>query len=217
MNKPSQKKFWITALALLALVLFLDQYTKELIDKHLPIEEVTFERDGKRYVGTRYLARQEIEIIPKIFYVVHVVNKGAAWGIFHGRTNLLSLISLVAVVGMAVFFSRICEGFYERSIALGLLMGGTLGNLVDRMGLVERRSAIRGVVDFISFQYKPMKWEYPSFNIADSAICVGVAILMISMFLRPDKNGERAPFAEKIVKRWHAFRNNPTPSANEAS
>ena len=217
MKQPSKRKFWITTLTLLIFILVFDQYTKYLIDVHLPITEKRIVHNGREYTYFHYLKRKEIEIVPNFMYVVHVVNKGAAWGIFQGRTYLLSIISIVAFVGMLAFFDKIVEGFYERTFALGLLMGGTLGNLVDRMNLIKRNSGIHGVVDFISLQYKPKGWEYPSFNVADSAICVGVFILIVSTFLRPDKNGEKTAIADAIAKRWKTSRNKKeTPSINEA-
>ncbi|OVE77301.1 signal peptidase II [bacterium F16] len=225
----SKKVLWITALALLALVLFLDQYSKYWIDKKLPIREFELVVGDMMHKIPRYVETDQsikafgvpgkpgengIVIIPNLFSIVHVVNKGAAWGIFHGKLNFLTAISALAFIGMLVFFNRICEGYMERVIGLGLLMGGTLGNLVDRMNLIARDSGIHGVVDFISFRTiisirffeEPFDLEYPSFNIADAGICVGVFLLCFSMFLRPEKNGKHSPMAVAIQKKWCKWR-----------
>ena len=77
------------------------------------------------------------------------------------------------------FLKQICEGWTERYYALLLVMSGIIGNSVDRI--------FRGaVVDFLRFHWQD-KVEWPSFNIADSAICVGVFIFIISMLIRPEK------------------------------
>lgn len=193
------------ALALLALIVFLDQGSKYLIDKNLPIRETRHVYNGQDYYSYEYLPLpgetkpvDKVRIIPDVFRIEHVVNKGAAWGILHGKMDFLMVISIAALVAMLSFFHRISEGLNERIWGLGLLMGGTAGNLIDRMNLIQRGNNIRGVVDFVSIKYWPGRW-WPAFNLADAAICTGVAILCISTFLRPDKDGKRSVWADKIV------------------
>lgn len=219
----------------------MDQYSKYWIDKKLPIREAEIVIEGQPYLVLRYIETDEsirdfgvpgkpdengIVMIPNFFSIVHVVNRGAAWGIFHGKLNFLTGISALAFIGMLVFFNRITEGYMERVIGLGLLMGGTVGNLIDRMNLIKRDSGIHGVVDFISFRVKihfemfnkTFDLEYPSFNIADAGICVGVFFLCISMFLRPDKDGKCSPLAVKLKKRWNKWRGHTSSEApDEAS
>ena len=123
-------------------------------------------------VDSEPLARQGIiQVIPDFFRIVHVRNPGAVWGMFSNQTQVLSVISLVVFAAILAMFPRFVNGFTERGIAMSLILSGILGNLLDRI--------LRGnVVDFLSFYYK--RWEWPSFNVADSCICIGVGIYLIS-------------------------------------
>ncbi|MDD4097922.1 MAG: signal peptidase II [Lentisphaeria bacterium] len=117
-------------------------------------------------------------VIPGFFNFVHVRNPGAAWGILADHTWLLGLLSLLAFLGMAVFFRRLHEDSRLAAMALGAILGGIAGNLIDRW-------ARQSVVDFLDFHFRGRHW--PAFNIADSAICVGVILLMLWNF----RNGRR--------------------------
>lgn len=111
-----------------------------------------------------------VNVIPGFFNLVYVENTGAAFGIFQGRLGILSLISLAA---MAVLVVLIWQEHHERKgmlLALALILGGTGGNLIDRVRL-------KYVVDFLEFYIKTYRW--PAFNIADSAISTGVALLIL--------------------------------------
>ncbi len=117
-------------------------------------------------------------IIPSFFDLVYVQNKGAAWGIFHQHTWLLALVSTAAFVFILFIFKKQNEGNKLAAFALALLEGGIAGNMVDRIF----RAA---VIDFLDFHIAGYHW--PAFNIADSAICVSVALLLyIQLF--PPKN-----------------------------
>jgi signal peptidase II len=124
------------------------------------------------------LAVGEIEVVPGFFYLVCVHNPGAAWGILGGHTMVLAVISAAVFAYIYGRFSWFTEGWSERGFAATLICGGILGNLGDRLF----RGA--GVVDFLSFRYGPHEW--PAFNVADSGICVGVGIYVVSSFLRPE-------------------------------
>ncbi|MBL9215635.1 MAG: signal peptidase II [Opitutaceae bacterium] len=141
------RRFWI-----LALVIFgLDQLTKQWIDARLPL--------GSYGPGAR------IEIFPSFLYFVHVGNTGAAWSMFSG--NSLGLAVLAFGTLAALFFWRRHLGLRQTTaqIPFGLLCGGIVGNLVDRL--------IHGhVIDFIDVHFG--NYVYPTFNVADSAICIGV-------------------------------------------
>ena len=123
-----------------------------------------------------YLQRQQsdtISIVDGFLQLVARVNKGAAFGIAAGQTRLLIVISVVAlVVIFAIFlFSRTQQRLVH--IALGLFTAGVCGNLYDRIfhnGLVR---------DFIDVVYWPGK-HWPAFNAADSMLCIGVGLLIIS-------------------------------------
>lgn len=116
------------------------------------------------------------EVIPGFFKFVHWGNTGAAWSLFAGNNGLLALVSVVALV--VLFLTRDRFEIHTRlgQVALGLIMGGILGNLTDRL-------RVGHVVDFIRF-YLERRGDgaevgFPAFNIADSAICLGVGLLFL--------------------------------------
>ena len=145
--------------ALAAVILALDQFTKWLVLKTIP------EYD-------------ERVVIPGFFNLAHRVNTGAAWSLFTGNNTLLAAVALVALV--VLYFSR--QHFSAHRLlgqfAFGLIFGGIIGNLTDR--LLPARHA---VVDFLHF-YMARRgtsdvWDFPAFNVADSAICTGVALIFL--------------------------------------
>lgn len=145
-------------IALVALfVLAFDQLTKLLVRHFLTVGE-------------------ERTIIDGFFKLVHWQNTGAAWSILSGRNGWLAIIALIALV--VLFRSR--HHFDSHTplgqAALGLIFGGILGNLVDRLFLTH-------VTDFLYFYLNRRGAEpvgFPAFNIADSAICIGVGLIFIS-------------------------------------
>ena len=88
---------------------------------------------------------------------------------------------------ISFFLRQICEGWTERYYALLLVLSGIIGNSFDRVFRGE-------VVDFLRFHIRN-RYEWPSFNLADCAICVGVMLFIISMFFRPEK--KRKPAADE--------------------
>ncbi len=112
-------------------------------------------------------------IIDGFFKFVHWGNTGAAWSLFADNTKTLALVSLAALVILYCVRHHFDTGTLASKIALGLLFGGIMGNLVDRVFRDH-------VIDFIRFymiQRGGGEVGFPAFNIADSAICVGVGIL----------------------------------------
>lgn len=143
-------------LLLAGLILFLDQTTKLLIQSAI------------EYGGA-------IEVLPGFFRLVHWGNTGAAWSLFHDSNTTLAVVSSVALVVLFYFRDHFEAHIPAGRLALGLIFGGILGNLVDRI-------AHQHVVDFLYFYLeKPNGAEagFPAFNVADSAICVGVGILFL--------------------------------------
>lgn len=119
----------------------------------------------------------DIEVVRGFFYLIHVGNPGAAWSMFSGQSTLLAVLAAATLV--AIFFWRHSLGLRDRlaQVCFGLLCGGIVGNLMDRM--------LHGhVVDFIDLHFGT--YVYPTFNVADSGICVGV-ILYILQSLRAPK------------------------------
>jgi signal peptidase II len=138
---------WIIA----TVVFIADQVTKEMIAARLPFGS--------------YGPNAQIEVMPGFFNLVHVGNTGAAWSMFSGQSLILALVALGALT--AIFIWRHSLGLHQRSVqpCFGLLCGGIVGNLVDRVHYGH-------VVDFIDLHFGG--YIYPTFNVADSAICVGV-------------------------------------------
>ncbi len=147
-----QRIFAYRRLWLLGVIVFaLDQLTKYWINARLPFGS--------------YGPGASIQIFPNFFYLVHVGNTGAAWSMFPGASLWLALLAAGTLV--AVFVWRRPLGLRSPSAqaAFGLLCGGILGNLVDR--IVHHH-----VIDFLDFHFGT--YTYPTFNVADSGICVGV-------------------------------------------
>jgi len=120
-----------------------------------------------------------MELIPDFLYIVNVKNTGAAFGIFQDHTRVLTIISLVAIVLIIILKVIMDLKYIFYNITLGFILGGALGNLVDRFFIGE-------VTDFISFTIFP-----PVFNIADSFIVIGfslIIILILREYFKKDKS-----------------------------
>ena len=133
-------------------------------------------------------------IIPGFFDLVYVQNKGAAWGIFHQHTWLLALISTAAFLFILFIFKKQNEGNKLIAFSLALLEGGIAGNMVDRIF----RAA---VIDFLDFHIAGYHW--PAFNIADTAICVSIALLLyIQLFPnRKSDTGKTGDSSSDVAKK----------------
>lgn len=122
---------------------------------------------------------KSIEVIKSFFYLTYTNNKGAAFSILTGRRILLILVALI-VIGVLIYYVRKnkIEGKVNK-IALSLVIGGSIGNLIDRI--------LRGaVVDFIDI--KIFGYNFPIFNLADTFIVIGVFLLIIEMFRKEHRN-----------------------------
>ena len=150
-------------------VAVLDQFTKHLTQANIPYG-------------------QRIPVVPGFFSLSHIHNTGAAWGMLQGHNRWLITLSFVMLAVVIVFRRHFIGESRLSRVAAGLILGGIVGNLVDRVRLGY-------VVDFLDF----LLWGYPfpAFNVADSAICIGVGLYMISQFrsheLAVSGAGERAP------------------------
>ena len=120
---------------------------------------------------------EQIEVIENFFWIVHVHNKGAAWGILQGFGWLLSLLALVALIGIFVCRRILQLETNYMQVVFGLLCAGIVGNLVDRLRLGY-------VIDFLDFLLGNYHW--PAFNVADSAIFCGVGLYLIYSWRNPD-------------------------------
>ena len=125
-----------------------DQVTKHIVTRTLPLD------DSGHVIGP--------------LSIHHVQNSGIAFGLFSSATVVVTIVTSIAVVWMLVFFARSGSRHPVLPAALGLLIGGSVSNLVDRIRLHH-------VTDFID-----LKW-WPAFNLADSFIVIGVAILLAAL------------------------------------
>jgi len=137
----------------------LDQITKFLIDQNLTYAD-------------------RIPVIEGFFYLTHVRNPGAAFGMFSDGDATLRLsffigVSIAALFIILSFFRQLAPGDRLSALALGLILGGASGNLIDRVTRGE-------VVDFLHFRLWG-GYSWPDFNLADSFIVVGVAILVLEL------------------------------------
>jgi signal peptidase II len=148
-----------------ALLLAADQLTKLLINHYISL-------GGEKV------------IVPGFFRLVHWGNTGAAWSLFSGRNGVLAIVAVVALV--VLFRSRHHFDAHTRlgQFALGLIFGGIVGNFLDRV-------IVGHVTDFLYFYMDRRgggEIGFPAFNLADSGICVGVALIFISSL----KGGQRS-------------------------
>lgn len=131
--------------------------------------------------------REPVELFGGLVYLSFLRNSGAAFGMAEGWTVILALIAL-GVVGFILWIARKLRSV-GWAIGLGLVLGGATGNLVDR--IFRSPGPLRGhVVDFISL-IEPYGTFFPVFNIADSGICVGGAIIVIMAAMQRDYDGTR--------------------------
>jgi len=153
------------ALALGLIVVLLDQFTKVWVRE-------TFIYGGEPQA-----------VLPGLFNLVYVRNPGAAWGMLGGQQGILILLSAAVLVMLIFFHRRFLNPTLDHRIALGLMVGGILGNLIDRI-------KFGWVTDFLDFHIGTHHW--PSFNVADSAICIAVGLYLLSSLWHtrhPLKNG----------------------------
>lgn len=157
--------------ALIALVvILLDQLTKLIVVRCLP------------------LTIHEKIIVPGFFKLVHWENTGAAWSLFKGSNATLAIVALVALV--VLYFTR--HHFDARTtlgqFAFGLICGGIIGNLIDRL-------RVGSVIDFLYFYVQQRGGGdvgFPAFNIADSAICTGVGLVFLLTWRSGDQGASPA-------------------------
>jgi len=127
------------------ITLILDQATKYLVDNY-------------------FVLGQSLPIIKNIFHLTYVQNRGAAFGILQGKSNFFIVVTVVAIGLIIYFYKDLPLDNWFNSLALGLVLAGIIGNLIDRVRLGY-------VVDFFDFRI------WPVFNIADSAIVVAAFIM----------------------------------------
>ena len=179
LHTPRLKQNFNLRIAILALIVFaLDQATKWSVLTFLPVP-----------------GQSEIHVLPGFFRIVHWYNTGAAWSMFSNNNGILAIVSGVALVVLVLVRNKFGADTALGSISLGLILGGIAGNLFDRV--------VHGhVIDFLYFHLitrSGVMHDFPAFNIADSAICVGVGLLFILSW-RPEAQPKVAGAAEPVAK-----------------
>ena len=148
----------------------------------LALMVVLLDRWSKRLVAARLPMYSHIQIIPGFFQMTHTENTGAAFSLFadspsHWKTAMLIGFSVIAMLVVFVLLWKQRRALSITGIALSLILGGAMGNLWDRV-------ASGRVVDFLLFYVKRYQW--PVFNLADSAIVIGASLLVIEiLFHKP--------------------------------
>jgi signal peptidase II len=143
---------------------------------------VILDRWSKRLVATHIQMYTHIQVIPGFFRITHTENTGAAFSLFadspsQWKTAALITFSVVAMLVVSILLWRQTRAFTLTGLAFSLILGGAVGNLWDRV-------ASGRVVDFLLFYVKQYQW--PVFNLADSAIVVGASLLVLEiMFVHP--------------------------------
>jgi signal peptidase II len=159
--KPTTRKYVVFA-ALAAISLALDQWTKSLARAHL----APLGHRGKM-------------VIDGFFNLRYSENTGVAFGMFQKMPGiLLTLVALAAFVLVVSYLRKTPDDQLRIHIALGLVGGGAIGNLLDRIMFGR-------VTDFIVWYYKSHEW--PAFNIADAALVIGVGLMLLDMFKKPER------------------------------
>jgi signal peptidase II len=162
-----KRKYWVLLIFFFG-ILLLDQWTKSLIIQKLPLY-------------------QKIEVIQGFFNIVHVRNTGGAFGIFGGEKGgfgaiLFVIVSLIAIGVILFLFIRIKEEEKTLALSFSLILSGAIGNLIDRLRYGE-------VIDFLDFYLSSTHW--PAFNIADSAICIGIGLMALELLISDKKKKRR--------------------------
>lgn len=149
-----------------AIVLILDQLTKLFITGNM----IEFE---------------DIPVISGFFHITYVRNTGMAWSLLSGKQFFLSLMAAIAI-GVMIYYLKYKKPDRLTVVALGLMIGGAAGNLIDRLVL----NYVRDFLNFYIFGY-----DFPVFNVADCALCIGVAILIVASVLEDKKKGKNNEYS----------------------
>lgn len=147
------------------IIVLIDQLTKLLVAQTMEI-------------------REQIPVVEGVFYLTSHRNSGAAWGILQGQMWFFYVVTII-VVGFIVYYMRqYAKESKWMGWALALILGGAVGNFIDRVFRKE-------VVDFLDLYIG--SYNYPIFNIADSALVIGVIMVMIAVLLDEKANKKGRP------------------------
>lgn len=145
----------------------------------LAIVAVAVDQLTKWLVSTRMALYSEIEVIPGFFSLQYVYNTGAAFGMLRNGRWFFVGVAAVAVVGILYYLRQPESRHPLLRVALGLVMGGAVGNMIDRIFTGQ-------VVDFLLFYWRD--YYFPNFNVADICVTVGVGLLFLHLLLTERKS-----------------------------
>lgn len=152
-------------------------FVQRRIEIWLPLLVVVLDQASKAIVRASLPLHESVTIIPGLLDFSHIRNSGAAFGIlnaadFPGKTALISVVATGALIGIGVYSAALSSHQMLARVGLALISGGAAGNLIDRI--------VQGsVVDFVDVYWRT--WHFWTFNVADSAITVGVVIMLVDM------------------------------------
>lgn len=155
------KQKYLRLLWIGGIVIFIDQLTKIIITQTIALRDV-------------------IPVIPNFFNITYVLNPGGAFGILSDQSPAIRAIVFLAISSLAVvfifyFYMSTPRSFTFLSAGLAMIFGGAVGNMIDRFRFFK-------VVDFLDFYINNLHW--PAFNVADAAICVGMAIFIYHILFK---------------------------------
>jgi signal peptidase II len=127
---------------------------------------------SKWIVDTQMAIGERITLIERILYFTSHRNKGAAFGILQGQMWFFYIITLIVIVGIVYYMQKEAKNSSLFGVSLALILGGAIGNFIDRLFRGE-------VVDFVDTYI--FGYNFAIFNVADAALCIGVALLFIKM------------------------------------
>ncbi len=163
-------KSYLVLIPIAGVLIALDQWTKALVRQNLELGEMWM----------------PLEWLSPFARIVHWYNTGVAFGMFQDKNLLFSILALAISIILIIFYPKLTEEDWFLRIALGMQLGGSLGNLIDRI-------TIGHVTDFISVG------NFPVFNIADASITVGVAVMILGLWVEEKKEKQKKKERETIT------------------
>jgi signal peptidase II len=152
---------------------------QRLLEFLLPMVIVGIDQATKAMVRASVPMHDSVTIIPGFLDITHALNSGAAFGILNGadfpfKTVIIAVIAAAALIGVGVYAASLSHHQVIARVGLALIIGGAAGNLIDRV-------VAGSVVDFVDVYWR--NHHFWAFNVADSAISVGVTMLILDMLI----------------------------------
>jgi signal peptidase II len=163
MSANAVKRKWLSFAVLVGLILGLDQATK-------------------LYVHATFRLHESRPVVEGFFHLTYVRNPGAAFGLLAYQDEsflqwFFPLVTVLAIIALVVYFVNVPASRRRTLWGIGLIVGGAIGNGIDRLWLGQ-------VIDFLDVHWRDV-YHWPAFNLADSAICIGVGLLLLDAFRQP--------------------------------